>query len=202
MRQERRPGRLRGARRHPAGAALTPGPDEIVVAGLDVYVLRPSIVLGPHTVGAKASIPAPLAPLVGALGRGIAGLPVHLPAPVPDLPVQFVHEEDVGRAFGQCIVGAGPPRAYNPAGDGQVRAGDVARELGFTPLPVPASLVRAPARGLASLARLPVVRPLAGWAEAFSHPAIMDTTKARALLGWTPRYSGIDALRATVAPDR
>ena len=170
------------------------------LTGLDIYILRPSIVVGPHVMGAKGTVPAPLEPLVGAVARGIAGSPVRLPAPVPDLPVQFVHEEDVGRAFVQCIVGAGPPGAYNLAGDGRVRAGDVLRELGFAPLPVPSSLVRAPARGLASLARLPGVPPVAGWAEAFSHPAIVDTTKARTQLGWVPRFSSLDALRATVGP--
>jgi nucleoside-diphosphate-sugar epimerase len=28
----------------------------------------------------------------------------------------------------------------------------------------------------------------------------MDTTKAREQLGWRPRYSGLEALRATIAP--
>jgi nucleoside-diphosphate-sugar epimerase len=34
-----------------------------------------------------------------------------------------------------------------------------------------------------------------------SHPAIMDTTKARRELGWRPRYTGLEALRATVGSD-
>jgi nucleoside-diphosphate-sugar epimerase len=34
--------------------------------------------------------------------------------------------------------------------------------------------------------------------EAAGHPAIMDTTKAREELGWRPRYTGLEALRATL----
>jgi nucleoside-diphosphate-sugar epimerase len=36
------------------------------------------------------------------------------------------------------------------------------------------------------------------WIEAASHPAIMDTARARTELGWTPRYTAIEALRATI----
>src|SRR5215212_4027694 len=38
--------------------------------GLDLYLLRPPIVLGPHTVGAKDVLPGPLAPV----GRRLGGL--------------------------------------------------------------------------------------------------------------------------------
>jgi nucleoside-diphosphate-sugar epimerase len=34
------------------------------------------------------------------------------------------------------------------------------------------------------------------------HPAVMDTAKAKRDLGWQPRYTGLDALRATVRGDR
>src|SRR5204863_192113 len=83
---------------------------------LGLYLLRPPIVLGPHAVGAKDVLPGPLAPL----GRRLVNLargrsPVPLPAPVPPLPVQFIHEDDVAQAFVLCIAGAGPPGAYNIA---------------------------------------------------------------------------------------
>jgi nucleoside-diphosphate-sugar epimerase len=167
-------------------------------ADLDLYLLRPSIVLGPHTVGAKDLLPSPLMPLarrLGAVARRVESLPVPLPVLAPDVPIQFVHEDDVGRALLACIAGAGPPGAYNLAGDGVVTGADVARELGLAPVPVPGGVVRSAARAVAALPFLPQV---AGWAEAVSQPAIMDTTKARELLGWRPRYSGLDALRATL----
>ncbi len=164
---------------------------------LETYLLRPPIVLGPHTVGAKQLLPGPLAPLGERLGR-FRKLPVPVPAPVPDLPVQFIHEEDVGRAFQRCIVGAGPPGAYNIAGDGVVTGAEIARELGLAPVSVPGGLVHAAAGAIAGLPSLPGMPPAAEWVEAASHPAIMDTGKAKSELGWKPRYSGIEALRATL----
>ncbi len=125
-------------------------------------------------------------------------LPVALPAPVPRLPVQFVHEDDVGQALLLCIVGAGPPGAYNIAGDGVLSATDVVRELGLRPVAVPGQFVRGPARFVAALADLPLIPPATAWAEVLSHPAIMDTTKAKRDLGWRPRYTGLEALRDTL----
>ena len=114
--------------------------------GLDLFVLRPSIVLGPHTVGAKGGLAGALNALVLRLSAGLARLPAGPPVPVPRLPVQFVHEDDVGQALLLCIVGAGPPGAYNIAGDGVLSTVDVVRELGFTAVWAPDLLARAPAR--------------------------------------------------------
>jgi nucleoside-diphosphate-sugar epimerase len=173
--------------------------DEIAAhPDLALYLVRPSIVVGPHTLGAKDVLPGRLAPvgrrLVGLVGR----MPVPVPAPIPDVPLQLVHEDDVGRALVQCIVGAGPPGAYNIAGDGVLSARDVARAFGLLPLPLPAGVVRTAARAVAALPDLPFVPPATGWAEAVSHPSIMDTSKAKRELGWMPRYTGLEALEDTV----
>jgi nucleoside-diphosphate-sugar epimerase len=165
---------------------------------LDLYVLRPPIVLGPNAVGAKEVLPGPLArlgPLVGKLaGRSL----VPLPTLVADLPVQFIHEADVGSAFLRCVLGAGPAGAYNIAADGVMTGREVARELGFTPLPFPARPVQLAARAVAAVPTPPFVPPAAEWIEAISHPSIMDTTKAKRELGWQPRYDALGALRDTL----
>ena len=161
---------------------------------MDLYLLRPPVVLGPHTVGGKDLLPGPLAPLARSLQGRFRRLPVPVPAVVPELPLQLVHEDDVGQALLRCVVAAGPPGAYNIAGDGVLTAADVARELGFVPLRVPALPAQLTARALSKLP-LPSV---AAWVEAGSHPAVMDTRKAKEQLGWTPRYTGIEALRATL----
>ncbi len=167
------------ARRHP-GTAL--------------YLLRPSIVVGPHVVGAKAHVPQPVAALGRMLYGGLTRLPVPLAAPVPDLPLQLVHEDDVGQALLRCVLADGPPGAYNIAGDGVLTMRDVARAAGITPLPLPARPSQLAAR---AVARLPFLPPPAEWVEAAAHPAIMDTARAREQLGWVPRYTGLEALRAT-----
>jgi nucleoside-diphosphate-sugar epimerase len=165
---------------------------------LALYLLRPPIVLGPNALGAKDVLPGPLAPL----GRRLFGRPRRLPFPVPVLapqhPMQFIHEDDVGRALLLCVVAAGPPGAYNIAGDGVVTTVDVAREFGALPIPVPAAPGQAAAR---AVSRLPFLPPVAEWVEAATRPVIMDTSRAREQLGWRPRYSALEALRATLDED-
>ena len=164
-------------------------------AGPALYLLRPSIVLGPHAVGAKAQLPGLLAALARLVAMPIGRLPLPLPVLVPALPLQLVHEEDMGRALLQCVVAAGPPGAYNIAAEGIVTGADLARELGLLPVPLPAGPAQAAARAVAALPFLP---PAAQWVEAASHPAIMDTTRAKQELCWAPRFTALEALRDTV----
>ncbi len=167
---------------------------------LPTYLLRPSIVVGPHTIGGKLDLSGPLEPLARVLGGVLARLPFPVPVLVPDLPMQLVHEDDVGQALLRCVLGACPPGAYNIAADEPVSAVEVARELGVAPLPLPEGPSRAVAR---LLARLPGPMPAAlTWVEAAGQPAIMDTTRAHAVLGWEPRYTALDALRDALATGR
>jgi nucleoside-diphosphate-sugar epimerase len=165
---------------------------------VSLYLLRPPIVLGPNAVGGKDMLPEPLASLVQRALEFAGRLPVPIPVPTPELPMQFIHEHDVGRALLRCVVADGPPGAYNIAGDGIVTAADVVRELGFTPLTVPAGIAEAAARAAAQIPLPSFAPPAAEWVEAASHPAIMDTTKAKRELGWQPEHTGLEALRATL----
>src|SRR5207302_9752701 len=128
-----------------------------------LYLVRPPIVLGPHAVGAKGTLPAPLA----AAGRRIldlaSQLPIPIPIPAPDVPVQFIHEDDVGQALLKCALAEGPPGAYNIAGDGILSGADLVRELGLTPLPVPARAVQAAARAAAAIPMPPFAPPATEW---------------------------------------
>jgi nucleoside-diphosphate-sugar epimerase len=167
-----------------AEAAQSPGPA--------LYLLRPSVVLGPHAVGGKSALPGPLGQL-SRLARWASRFPV--PVLVPALPLQLVHEEDMGRALMRCVVADGPPGAYNIAADGIVTAADVARELGLLAVPLPAGPAQAAARAAAAVPWLP---PVVGWVEAASHPAIMDTTRAKRQLGWAPRFTALETVRDTL----
>ena len=152
--------------------------------------------LGPDAAGAKVRLPRALEGIAGLAQSAVRRLPA-VPALVPDLPVQLIHQHDVATALLQCVVGAGPAGAYNIAADDVLSLVDVAREAGLRPVPVPGAPVAAAAR---AASKLPLP-PTAQWVEALSHPAIMDTTKARIDLGWTPQYSAMDALRATFGQD-
>ena len=158
-----------------------------------LYLLRPPIVLGPDAAGAKTIIPELLAPVVRGVHGALRRLP-PLPVLVPDLPIQFVHQDDVATAIRQCIVAAGPPGAYNIAADDLVSLVDVARAVGLRPIPVPGAPIAAAAR---ALARIPVLPTRAQWVEVLGHPAVMDTTKAKTVLGWRPRHTAIASLAET-----
>lgn len=162
---------------------------------MDLYLLRAPIVLGPDAVGAKTQLPPGLLQVLQLLHSGIRRLRI-VPAVVPDLPMQLIHQDDVAEALRLCVVGAGPPGAYNIAADDVVNGVDVLRELGFLPLAVPGKPVATVARAISTVPFLPSGMQ---WVEAMSHPAIMDTTKAKTELGWRPKHSAIESLRATLA---
>jgi nucleoside-diphosphate-sugar epimerase len=158
-----------------------------------LYVLRPSIVLGPDAVGGKVAVPGWLA-AAGRAGRRALRAPVPVPVLVPDLPVQFIHQDDVGQALRLCVVAAGPPGAYNIAAEETLRLPDVAREIGARPFPVSGTPVSAAAR---LTARLPLLPSYAQWVEALGNPPVMDISRAQRELGWRPRHSAREAIRAT-----
>jgi nucleoside-diphosphate-sugar epimerase len=161
-----------------------------------LYLLRPSVVVGPHVVGAKGLPARALAPLARRVARQATRLPLPVPVPVVPLPLQVVHEQDIASAVLQCVVAAGPAGAYNIAADGIITLTDIVRELGMRPLPLPTRPVQFGARAIAALPFLP---PLMQWIEAAGHPAIMDTTRAKQELGWAPRLTALEALRDTLS---
>ena len=161
---------------------------------MELYLIRPPIVLGPDAVGAKAQLSPGLLQVIQLLHSGIRRLRV-VPAVVPDLPMQLIHQNDVAEALRLCVIGAGTPGAYNIAADDIVNGADVLRELGFLPLTVPGKPMAAVARAISTLPFLPSGLQ---WVEALSQPAIMDTTKARTELGWRPKHSAIESLRASL----
>jgi nucleoside-diphosphate-sugar epimerase len=128
----------------------------------------------------------------------LSRVPIPVPVLAPNVALQFIHERDVGQALLRCVLGDGPPGAYNIAADGVLTGADVVRELGLAPLPVPSRIIHGAARAAGALPRLPFTPPAADWVEAVSHPSIMDTTKAKEELGWEPEFTAMEALRATL----
>jgi nucleoside-diphosphate-sugar epimerase len=108
---------------------------------------------------------------------------------------QAVHAEDVAEAYRLAVVG--PARgAFNIAADPVLDADELGRILGARPVPVPACVLR---RG-ADLAWRAHLQPTpAGWVDLALGVPVLDTTRARQELGWTPARTAGDALRELLA---
>lgn len=164
-------------------------------SGLEVYVLRPCIVAGPQATALADSMPwrQVAERLPGVVRTALAKVPgMRMVVPDPGSPLQLVHHDDVATAIAAATTGRGEPGAYNLAGDGTVTFGDVATALDARTVPVPRS-----AAVLASnvVARLPWVPTMAEWIHVARTPVLMDTTKAKALLGWEPKHTSSETLR-------
>ena len=164
-------------------------------AGVETFVLRPCGIVGPHAAGAAldavSSRTTDLARRAVRAARRIGLRPVVV---APAVPTQFVHAEDVAAAAVLCVHGEGPPGAYNIAGEDVVEGEEVPRLLGMRVLPLPRALRRPAMRAVAALHGL---HPALAWPLTFAEPVLVDTTKARTVLGWEPRYSSRAALLAT-----
>lgn len=160
---------------------------------LEVFILRPCVVAGPHAHALIDALPwNPKSYLQTTRGLGFLKPPV----PDPGVPVQLVHHDDVAAAIAVAATGSAPPGAYNIAGDGVVSVSDVAAALGGRPVRVPAVAATATS---AVIARLPIVPSAAEWLHAARTPVVMDTSKAKTGLGWTPRYTSAQTLAALAA---
>jgi nucleoside-diphosphate-sugar epimerase len=176
--------------------------DLVCDVDIDTYIFRPSIVAGSDALLMIENIPYVRlsAQLPSAARRLFDVVPLLKPVlPDPGVTYQLVHHDDVATAIRAAIQGKGEPGIYNLAGTGELTMSDLAAEMGWYAIPVPAPAIDATA-GIA--ARLPFTPPEADWIQAFRVPAIMDTTKARRQLGWRPKHTGRDALREMVAASR
>jgi nucleoside-diphosphate-sugar epimerase len=121
----------------------------------------------------------------------------HLPLLPLDrrLVAPMVHTDDVADAVVR-VLATGATGAFNLAAEPPVTRDDIASELAARPVHVPARLVRA-AAALAWRARLQPLDP--GWLDlAFSVP-LLDTGRARSVLGWEPATDARAALHDLVA---
>lgn len=165
---------------------------------VDVYVFRPCIVAGPTATLLVQNIPYVQISerLPGPVRKAVGAMPLLRPViPDPGIAFQLVHEDDVATALLAATLGEGAPGAYNLAGDGDITTSDVARALGWYALPIPEIAIDATVN---IVSRLPLLPTKASWINALRVPVLMDTSKARAELGWTPRHDALDTLAAVV----
>ena len=165
--------------------------DALAAGETDAWVLRACIVAGPDapTFVEEARWPDRLPGPLGTLAGAVAVLPDA------GVPFQLVHHDDVATALRAGVLGRGEPGAYNIAADGEVTMRDLARALGYHTIPMPRLAVEAASE---VVARLPFLPDEAAWIEALRRPVLMDTSKARRLLKWRPRYDAMQTLELTV----
>lgn len=109
---------------------------------------------------------------------------------VPGLRFQAVHAEDVADAYRRAALGDARG-AFNVAADPIVDPPLLADLLHARLVPIPAGVVRA---AVAALWRLHVLPIPEGWVDLALSVPLLDTTRARTELGWSPRRGADEAL--------
>ena len=152
---------------------------------IGVVMLRPSIVLGPHTRNIVSEIfrwPFPSFPWVLQV-RGA------------DPPMQFLSEEDIGEILYRAVKSE-VHGIFNAAGDGTVRFSEVARLLGKKFLNLP-SWIANPMTEMAWRLRL---APFPGGLLDMSRYAwVADNTRLKQVFGYSPCLTSMQALETFVA---
>jgi UDP-glucose 4-epimerase len=142
-------------------------------------IVRPCVVYGPNTQNylSRYFAKLPIVPLVN--GR--------------DPNLQFVHEDDVAQLF-SLLIDKKVPGAFNVAGDGVVRSSEVGAMLGKRSVKVPRRMLYAVIWAIWRL-HLKAVEAPPGIVDYTSYPWVVDTSRAKELLGWKPKYTSKDTLR-------
>jgi UDP-glucose 4-epimerase len=155
--------------------------------GIRVVRLRPGLIFKREAAtGIRRLFAGPLLPSpVLAPGR------IPLVPDIPGLRFQAVHSLDVADAYRRALV-SDAYGAFNVAAEPVLDPAALSRFLGAPSLPMSVRLARA----LAALSfRLHLHPTEPGWLDLVLAVPLLDTTRARAELGWRPRRSGGDALR-------
>lgn len=113
---------------------------------------------------------------------------------IPGLKVQTVHTEDVAEAFRLAVVGRFDG-AVNVAADPVLSLEDIAELLHARTVPVPAAIAR-PVVAATWVARLHPID--VGWFDLAWHTPLLDTSRARDELGWTPRHGSFETVAEVI----
>jgi len=109
---------------------------------------------------------------------------------IENLRSQVVHSYDVGDAFRLALL-RDVRGAFNLATEPPLDAKEIGRILNARTVPLPANVARVGAEAAFKLHLTPVP---SGWLDLSLNVPIMDTTRARTELGWTPNYGAAETL--------
>lgn len=160
-----------------------------------VTVVRPTLVLqadAASEIGRYFLGPLPLAAARVVPGSIASKLPLPLPG---DLHLGLVHADDVADALSR-ILDRRAGGAFNLSADPAMDADAIARALGTVRVPVPAPVLRA---GLAAAFAAHLVPTEPGWLDIALGVPLLDSTRARQVLGWDPQHRGNRMLPEFVA---
>jgi nucleoside-diphosphate-sugar epimerase len=151
-----------------------------------VVRLRPGLIFkGEAASGIRRLFAGPLLPTPLLRRRLIPVVPA-----MARLRFQGVHSFDIGEAYHLALT-RDVRGAFNVAADPVLDPPELARLLDARPVPVPPRVLRAAVDASWKL-RLQPTPP--GWLDLALGVPLMDTTRAREELGWTPRHTAGEAL--------
>jgi nucleoside-diphosphate-sugar epimerase len=111
---------------------------------------------------------------------------------IPGLRFQALHTSDAADAFRRAITREGVRGPINLAAEPPIGSAELAGLLGARPVPVPPLAAHSAMRIAWKLGLVPASPDLLDLAL---HIPIMNSSRAREELGWTPTRTGVDAMR-------
>ena len=163
--------------------------DEIEPAHPDLRIvrLRPSLIFKREAASEiRRLFVGPFLPSPLVRPGAIPVVPSH-----PRLRVQAVHSDDAGEAYRLAIVTESARGAYNIAADPVIDGDELARLLHARRVRVHTGLLRA---GTVAAFKLRLQPTPAGWVDMGLGVPLLDSSRARGELGWSPRHTASEAL--------